>query len=92
MLSVLTLFLLLGTTYVIMASRARATARAFRKLADSQAQPATTWRPSLRDAALQVIRGGNSVIAANDLLGDKYGGGMEYPVSGPLLQANDQLL
>jgi hypothetical protein len=75
-LSMLTLFMLLGTAFLVLASRTRATSRAFLKLADDQARSSVTLRPLLRDAALQLIRGtgnGRSVIRHHDLFGDKYG-------------------
>jgi hypothetical protein len=75
-LSMLTLFMLLGTAFLVLASRTRATSRAFLKLADDQARSSVTLEPLLRDAALQVIRGtsnARSVIQHHDLLGDKYG-------------------
>lgn len=94
-LSMLTLFMLLGTTYVILASRARTTARAFLKLADDQARTSTSIRPLLRDAALQVIRGSanaSSAIRFHDLLNDKYNGSIEYRTAGEAFAANSQLL
>jgi hypothetical protein len=95
-LSVLTLFLLLGMTYVIMAARARSTARAFRNLADSQSQSTTTWWPSLRSAAFQVVRGtknADSALRFHDLLADKYGGaGTAEEVGKASFVADGQLL
>jgi hypothetical protein len=95
-LSMLTLFLLLGTTYVILAARARSTAKAFRSLAVSQTQFSTTWQPALQDAALEVIRGSQnprSAIGPYNLLADKYGGSQTYSVIGAVLPvAAGQLL
>ena len=94
-LSMLTLFMLLGVTYLIMAARVRSTSKAFLKLADDQAQTAVTLTPLLRDAALQVIRGtGNagSTIKGHDLLADKYGSSAVVAVVNRALVANGQLL
>ena len=76
-LSMLTLFMLLGTTYLILASRTRSTSKAFLKLADDQAQTSVSLKPYLAQAALQVIRGTESprsAIRYHDLLADRYGG------------------
>ena len=74
-LSMLTLFLLMGVTFIILASRARTVSRAYLNLADQQQQTSQTLQPFVRDAALQVMRGsvGASALKAHDLLGDRYG-------------------
>ena len=94
-LSMLTLFMLLGVTYLVMAARVRSTSKAFLKLADDQAQTAVTLTPLLKDAALQVIRGtGNarSAIMGHDLLADKYGSSAMVAVVDRTFVANGQLL
>lgn len=76
-LSLLTLFLLLGTTFLILSSRARTTAGAFLRLAQDQTTTPGAYSPMLREAAWQVIRGASrsgSAIRYHDLLGDRYGG------------------
>ena len=79
-LSLLTLFMMLGGTYLVMAARARATAKAFATAANgSQSQINAGLAASLVDEAfLLVVRGStNSAVvtttASNSLLGDKYG-------------------
>jgi hypothetical protein len=95
-LSMLTLFMLLGVTYLIMAARVRSTAKAFLRLADDQAQTAVTLTPLLKDAALQVMRGtGNlrSAIRGHDLLADKYGSSTSgVTVVARALVAGEQML
>lgn len=91
-LSMLTLFMLLGVTYLIFAARIRTTSRAFLKLADDQARTSITLKPLLKDAALQVIRGtqnSRSVIRYHDLLGDKYGTSKNHTASNASLKAPD---
>jgi len=79
-LSLLTLFMMLGGTYLVMAARARATAKAFATATNgSQSQINAGLSASLVDEAfLSVVRGSpsSSVVtttASNSLLGDKYG-------------------
>jgi hypothetical protein len=94
-LSMLTLFMLLGTTYIILASRARTVSRAYLKLADDQPGTALSLRPILRDAAFQVIRGtqrAGSVLQYHDLLGDRYGSSTEYAIANAEFLAAGQLL
>jgi hypothetical protein len=83
-LSMLTLFLLLGTTFLILASRARTTAGAFLRLAADQTTTTSAYTPFLREAALQTIRGTahGSALRHHDLLGDRYGlrGSAEYGI------------
>jgi hypothetical protein len=78
-LSMLTLFMMLGTTYLVISTRARKTARAF---ADNVAAGTTSGLNAQRmldEAMMAVARGttGTSAIAplrnGDDLLGDKYG-------------------
>lgn len=73
-LSMLTLFLLLGVTFIVLASRARTVSKAYLQLADQQQQSAETLRPMVREAALQVIRGTRkqSALKNHDLLGDRF--------------------
>ena len=100
-LSMLTLFLLLGVTYLVLASRVRSTSRAFLKLADDQAHDSVATFPLLRRAAMQVSRGApsnaRSVIKGHDLLADKYGDSSQHVVVGgaggtAVLSAAGQLL
>ena len=75
-LSLLTLFMLLGTTYIVLASRDRTVSRAYLQLADEQSRSTTSLRPLLREAAMQVIRGTTktgSGLRYHDLLRDRYG-------------------
>ena len=79
--SMLTLFLLLGTTYLVVATRARQAARAYARLAEEQQQADTS---RLLDAVLlKVVRGGAGGVSSlsgntisgtfESLLADKYG-------------------
>ena len=79
-LSMLTLFLMLGTTYLVVASRARATARAFAKAAaDANGFTAPAAGQRLVDEAFMIVARGPlpgttaTIAAGDDLLGDKYG-------------------
>jgi hypothetical protein len=79
-LSMLTLFLMLGTTYLIVATRARATARAFAKASAEAASPVGAIEGQrLVDEAFRIVARGPAngfaadIIAGDDLLGDKYG-------------------
>ena len=79
-LSMLTLFLMLGTTYLIVASRARATARAFAKAAAEASTPlAASEGQRFVDEAFRIVARGPAdgvtadIAAGDDLLGDKYG-------------------
>lgn len=95
-LSMLTLFVLLGTTYVVLASRFRSTSRAFLKIADDQNTAPYAIRSRLRDAALQVIRGTlnqHSAVRFHDLLADKYGTSAEnFNVANAALEGGGQFL
>ena len=94
-LSMLTLFMLLGVTYLVLAARVRATSRAFLKYAQDEAEGNVVVAPLLRSAAMQVIRGTQnscSVIRGHDLLGDKYGNSQRKTVVPLEMQANGQLL
>ena len=76
-LSMLTLFLMLGVTYLVAASRARTLARAY-ALAGASSLNATGIGPQLVDEAfLTVLRGttdaGGAIQPGDDLLGDRYG-------------------
>jgi hypothetical protein len=79
-LSLLTLFMLLGTTYMVVTSRARATARAFARAAEaSHSAQSAAGRRFVDEAFLAVARGPSQPPATwtftlgEDLLGDKYG-------------------
>lgn len=79
-LSMLMLFLLLGMTYIVLASRTRTTSRAYLRLADEQSRTTLALRPLLREAAMQVIRGSQkngSALKYHDLLGDRFGSAAE---------------
>ncbi len=78
-LSMLTLFLLLGAAYIAVARRARMTSRAFANNITATAAAGVAERKVVDDAFLAVVRGTTSTSAAvplrtgDDLLGDKYG-------------------
>jgi hypothetical protein len=79
-LSLLTLFMMLGATYLVLAARARATARAFAAATNgSSSLPSVSLGQSFVDEAfLRVVRGSVSgssgvITTDNTLLGDKYG-------------------
>jgi hypothetical protein len=79
-LSMLTLFMMLGATYLVLAARARATARAFAAATNgSSSLPSASQGQSFADDAfMRVVRGSMSgsagiITNANTLLGDKYG-------------------
>ena len=78
-LSILTLFLLLGATYIAVARRARMASKAFANNVTATAAAGVTERKLLEDAFLTVVRGTKAVSAPDalrngeDLLGDKYG-------------------
>ena len=75
-LSMLTLFLMLGATYLVAASRARRAARAFADNTNSIAQT-TDGEALVDDAFRRLARGGGSgssqIASGDDLLGDRYG-------------------
>lgn len=80
-LSMLTLFMMLGTTYMVVASRARATARAFSRAAAAQQSASDAAGRRLVDDAFRILARGTtdascqeaSLRTGDDLLGDKYG-------------------
>lgn len=78
-LSMLTLFLLLGAAYIAVARRARMTSRAFANNITATASAGVAERKLIDDAFLAVVRGTNAENApvnlktGEDLLGDKYG-------------------
>ncbi|MFM7245056.1 MAG: hypothetical protein ACKO40_12905, partial [Planctomycetaceae bacterium] len=79
-LSLLTLFMLLGTTYMVVTSRARATARAFARASEaSHSAQSAAGRRFVDEAFLAVARGPSNppstwtFARGEDLLGDKYG-------------------
>ena len=93
-LSMLTLFVLLGTTYIVFASRTRTTARAFLNLANEQRLSNQSMKPMIQEAARQVMRGSSFVSPLNnhDLLADRYGGSSRYTVSAANFVAGGQLI
>lgn len=76
-LSMLTLFLMLGVTYLVAASRARKMARAYAQAAGASINAAGMGQQLVDEAFLTVVRGttipGGSIQPGNDLLGDRYG-------------------
>ena len=78
-LSMLTLFLLLGAAYIAVARRARMTSRAFANNITATAAAGVQERKLLDDAFLTIVRGTEASSApsalqtGDDLLGDKYG-------------------
>ena len=93
-LSMLTLFVLLGTTYIVFASRTRTTARAFLNLANEQRLANQSMRPMIQEAARQVMRGSSSIspLDEHDLLADRYGGSRENTVGNAIFKAGGQLI
>jgi hypothetical protein len=88
-LSLLTLFMLLGTTYMVVTSRARATARAFARAAEaSHSAQSAAGRRFVDEAFLAVARGpanhedanGNGILDAGE---DRNGNGLLDPVGFP---------
>jgi len=76
-LSMLTLFLMLGVTYLVAASRARKMARAYALATGSSLNAAGVGPQLVDEALLTVVRGttvtSGSIQPGNDLLGDRYG-------------------
>ena len=79
-LSLLTLFLLLGTTYLIVSTRSRETARAFNRLITQTAAARIPSERFLDAALLRILRGGTAPFPVNgvpasfeSLLADRYG-------------------
>ncbi len=93
-LSMLTLFLLLGTTFLVLASRARSVSKAYLHLAGQQQRTTESLRPMIRDAALQVMRGTEkrSALMFHDLLGDRYAGSDAYTIDTAAAAAGGALL
>jgi hypothetical protein len=91
-LSMLTLFMMLGTTYMVVTSRARATARAFaRASAAEESAGGAAGRRMVDDAFRILARGTTSVdckepslLRGDDLLGDKYGRTLPGPRNNPI--------
>ncbi|NDC64444.1 MAG: hypothetical protein EBZ59_10790, partial [Planctomycetia bacterium] len=101
-LSMLTLFLMLGAAYMVTAGRARETARAHARLTFGGDDVRTPYGRLLDSVALGVIRGGVTVTATGagaptvtfeSLMADKYGDGTVSgtlsgcALSGPILTA-----
>ena len=86
-LSMLTLFMMLGTTYMVVTSRARATARAFSRAAAAQETATGGAGRRLVDDAFRILARGTtdaackeaSLRTGDDLLGDKYGKTLPAP-------------
>ena len=93
-LSMLTLFLLLGVAFIVLASRARTVSKAYLQLANEQQQSAKTLQPMVRDAAFQVIRGTQkqSGLKNHDLLGDRYSSAEPFTVLQTRSVNDNQLL
>ena len=78
-LSVLTLFLMLGATYLAVARRARMASKAFADNITASSAAGVTERKLVDDAFLAIVRGTQAGFAptalqtGDDLLGDKYG-------------------
>ncbi|MGI9460268.1 MAG: hypothetical protein ACR2NF_09740, partial [Pirellulales bacterium] len=93
-LSMLTLFVLLGTTYIVFASRTRTTSRAFLDLANEQRLAHGSLRPMIQEAAHQVMRGSSngSALAPHNLLADRYGDSSRHTITGADFRAAQQLI
>ena len=93
-LSMLTLFVLLGTTYIVFASRTRTTARAFLNLANEQRLSNQSMKPMIQEAARQVMRGSSrpSPLNNHDLLADRYGSSKPVAVENANFIAGGQLI
>jgi hypothetical protein len=86
-LSMLTLFMMLGTTYMVVTSRARATARAFSRASAAQETATGAAGRRLVDDAFRILARGTTDAACieaalrtgDDLLGDKYGKTLPAP-------------
>lgn len=80
-LSLLTLFMMLGTTYMVVTARAKATARAFARAATAQQSAREGAGRQLVDDAFRILARGTtnvnckekSLVRGDDLLGDRYG-------------------
>jgi hypothetical protein len=80
-LSMLTLFMMLGTTYMVVTTRARATARAFARASAAQGSASDAAGRRMVDDAFRILARGTtdvqcqeqSLRTGDDLLGDKYG-------------------
>lgn len=76
-LSMLTLFLLMGSLALVLAMRARESARAFAKVSSGSSSRSAAARPQLNEALLVLIRGTQSPQAkqaiTENLLGDMFG-------------------
>jgi len=85
-LSMLTLFLLIGSLGLVLATRARESARAFAAASVSQTGSSTLARSLLDDALMMLIRGPSGAPSQlpESLLADKYGPPVEGQLVGPL--------
>ena len=90
-LSLLSMFLMLGTLLIVNTSRSRLTARAFAAATASNASSATLARRQLDMALMKLVAGPSQPAATNDvtesLLEDKFGRGTA--VEGTLLSVTD---
>ena len=73
-LSMLTLFLMLGTAYLVVATRSRETARAFSRLAMQADDTRIPHAPLLDAAFLRIVRGGTSGVTAISGTSGRFGG------------------
>jgi hypothetical protein len=98
-LSLLSMFLMLGTLLIVNTSRSRLTARAFAAATASNASSATLARRQLDMALMKLVAGPSQPAATNDvtesLLEDKFGAGtavegrvLSVADNGPLLTAS----
>lgn len=85
-LSMLTLFLLIGTLGLVLATRARESARAFAAASVSQTGSSALARSLLDEALMMLIRGpsGGAGQLTESLLADKYGPFVEGQLTAPL--------
>jgi len=100
-LGVLTLFLLMGTMMLTLATRTRTTAKAFAAVTAGQAARPLLARRQLEQAILSLVRGGTDARAAGmteSLLGDMYGTALPLEgrvtslvARGPLIEATVQM-
>lgn len=98
-LSLLTLFMMLGATYMVLASRARATARAFASAANGSPTipPVALGQSFVDEAFMRVVRGsaaGASGVVGNadTLLGDKYGTAASGTAAGTVVSGSGSII
>lgn len=99
-LSMLTLFLMLGAAYLIMASRARDIARAYARLTLESDQSRVNYAQCLDNVLMTVIRGGatpvfsgtGTTISFESLLADRYGASLTISGSATVTSVSDPLV